>query len=311
MPCNLTNIAITRDYGFGIAEQTNECTSVTPTNAIAVKSLSMPISKEFIDATGARGTHEILANDYLEGNKSYEGEVTLPAIPNFLGTLLVAAYGGRTTDQAGTNLTRFAHDNDPTRITVEGQFGRTNITWEGSVVSELEFASTAGADLEVTASFMGRASTHTSSATSLTPTKTQRAFQHSNATVTVYGTELPVSEITITIARPNVTPFYGNSLEPENLIVERPTEVTGSFTLPWSTQAFDVFENFEGFVSGEIVAHYVRGTNTLRFTMPQVIIEEGPASDLSDLSVSEYTLSFRALATNSGDSCKIELTSSA
>jgi hypothetical protein len=312
MPCTLTNIGITRDYGFALAVQTNACDFRVPTNGIAVKSLSMPTAKEFIDASGARGTHEILANDYLEGMISYEGEVSFPAIPNFLPMMLIAAYGSKTTNQATTNLTRYKHDNNPSRLSLEGDFGRATIQWSGVVVNELGFTSSPGSDLEVTARFMARRAVYTNTPSySFRPTRTQRAFQHANATVTVYGTELPMAETTLTIARSNVNKFYGNSNEPEELIVERPTEVTGSFKLPWSTQADTIFDNFRGFTMGQIVLSYVRGSNTLKFTMPQVVIESGPAASLSGLAVQEYDFQFKALAPTNTDSCKIELTSTA
>jgi hypothetical protein len=312
MPCTLTNIAITKDYAFKVGTQTNECDYVTPTNAIAPKSMSMALSKEFIDASGARGTHEVLLNDYLEGNRTYEGEVSFPGIPNFLPAFLVAAYGSKTTNGAGTNMTKFRHDNDPKRLSLEGNFGRTNIIWKGCVVNEIEFSSSPGAELEVSAKFMAIAPIYTNGITSgINPTRVQRAFQHSNATVTVYGTSLPIGDITLTISRPNVTPWYGVSLDPDNLIVERPTEVKGTFTLPWSTQADTIFDNFRNFTTGQITLHYARGTNTLRFTMPQVILEEAPNADLSDMSVSNFEFSFRALAPTNQDACKIELTSAA
>jgi hypothetical protein len=310
----LTNITVSREYGFGIAKQSVETTFVTPTNFLAVKSMSMPMAKEFIDASGARGTNEVLANDYLEGLISYSGEVSFPAIPRFFTTLLEGAYGDKTTNAGvGTNMNVFLHKNDPNRLSISGNFGRRNINWTGCVVTDLELSSSSGADLVATARFMGLSATYTSTATATgaKALRTQRAFQHKNIVLTVYGTSLPISDFSLNIARPNVNPFYGNAIEAANLIVERPTEVTGKATLPWSTEAYDLFSNFNNFTSGQITAHYTRGTNQLRFTMPQVVITDAPMAPLSDMAVSSFELSWKALAPTNQDSVKIELTASA
>jgi len=311
MAVTLTNIQVSKDYGFGVAKQTNEYTAVSPTNHIAVKSLSMTHTKEFIDASGSRGTNEVLANDYLDGLTRYEGEVMFPAIPNFFTTILEGVYGNKGTSGAGTNMNVFRHANDPNRLTMTGNFGLQEVRWDGCVVNRCEVSSSAGADLVCTLGFMGRQATYTSTIaeTANKANRVQRAFQHRNVEFTAYGVSLPISEFSLEISRPNVNVHHGNSQEPVNLIVERPTEMTGRASLPWSTQANTLFSNFRNFTSGQITAHYTRGTHQLRFICPQVVITEAPLSPLSDISVQPFEFTFKCLAPTNQDACKIEVTS--
>lgn len=294
---------------LGLIAETTVGTRLTVTTFLPLVSESISREEEFTESEGIRAGRLVRTSDqWNSGQVEIAGDVELELNTKGMAPVFKAMFG----QQDGTSGTFTFYPGDLHGDSLTVQVGRPDVggtvrpfTYGGCKVMNWELSCSAGEIARLTLGLQSCLVDETTGVALATASYTtgQKSFKFTGATVTVGGSAMSVSELTISGDNALEPRWFLGSQYSKEPVQTGLREYTGELTAEF--EDLTAYARFAAYTEAAVVAAFVYGTDTLTITMN--VRFDGATPNVDGAGIVSLSLPFTCVATAAGaDSTAIQ-----